>query len=92
MDSLLKKSYDQFPQGAYKESFELNIKTLKIAMEGEDLLYTSRVYCYLSYDYLNQGDTITAIENFETTHKIALKLEDPTILADTYGTLLVFIH
>ena len=74
MDSLLNRSYDQFAQGAYKESFELNIKTLKIALEEEDLLYTSKAYGYLGYDYLNQGDTITAIENFENAHKSALKL------------------
>jgi signal transduction histidine kinase/CheY-like chemotaxis protein len=87
MDSLLRRSYDQFARGAYKESFELNIKTLKIALEEEDLLYTSKAYGYLGYDYLNQGDTITAIENFESAHKFALKIEDPTILANTYGDL-----
>ena len=87
MDSLLDKSYDLFTQGAYKESFELNIKTLKIALEEEDLLYTSKAYGYLGYDYLNQGDTIAAIENFKKAHRFALKLKDPTILANTYGDL-----
>jgi signal transduction histidine kinase/CheY-like chemotaxis protein len=87
MDSLLDISYELFTQGAYKESFELNIKTLKIALEEEDLLYTSKAYGYLGYDYLNQGDTIVAIENFKKAHKFAIKLEDPTILANTYGDL-----
>lgn len=87
MDSLLYRSYDLFTQGAYKESFELNIKTLKIALEEENLLYTSTAYGYLGYDYLNQGDTIVAIENFKKAHEFAKKLKDPTVLANTYGDL-----
>lgn len=87
MDSLFEKSYNLFSEGNYKESFELNIKMLQIALKKEDAIYTSRAYGYLGYDYLNQGDTIEAIKNFKLAHEVAKKINDPITLANTYGDL-----
>ena len=87
MDSLFEKSYNLFSEGNYVESFEMNIKTLKIALLVKDDVYTSRAYGYLGYDYLNQGDTIEALKNFNLAHDIAKKLNNPSTLANTYGDL-----
>lgn len=87
MDSLFDKSYNLFSEGNYIKSFETNLKTLKLALLLKNDVYTSRAYGYLGYDYLNQGDTIEALKNFNLAHDIAKKLKDPVVLANTYGDL-----
>jgi signal transduction histidine kinase/CheY-like chemotaxis protein len=87
MDSLITLSYDLESKGSYKEAFELNVKTLQIALNKKDDYYTSLAYGYLGYDFFNQGDTIEALKNFKLAHSHALKLGDSSLLANTYGDL-----
>ncbi|MEO9952888.1 response regulator [Nonlabens sp.] len=87
MDSLFEKSYNLFSEGNYVKSFEINLRTLKLALLVKDDIYVSRAYGYLGYDYLNQGDTIEALKNFKLAHDVAKKIDDPSILANTYGDL-----
>jgi signal transduction histidine kinase/ActR/RegA family two-component response regulator len=87
MDSLLSLSYDLGTTGQYKEAFELNIKTLQIALNKENDAYTGIAYGYLGYDLLEQGDTIEAIKKFKLARKYALLADDPRLIANTYSDL-----
>lgn len=87
MDSLINLSYELQSKGSYKEAFELDIETLQIALKKKDDYYTSLAYGYLGYDFFNQGDTIEALNNFKLAHSHALKLGNPSVLANTYGDL-----
>jgi signal transduction histidine kinase/ActR/RegA family two-component response regulator len=87
MDSLLSLSYDLGTTGQYKEAFELNIKTLQIALNKENDNYTGIAYGYLGYDLLEQGDTIEAIKKFKLAHKYAVLADDPKLIAHTYSDL-----
>lgn len=85
--SILDKAYSLHVQKKFKESFQLNIKALQLALENENDKYTSEAYGALGIGYRNQGDTIEVRKNFELSHKYALKSNDLKCLANSYNNL-----
>ncbi len=87
MDSLLDLSYELEINGEFKKSYDLNVMALKKALDRKDNYYAAVTYGYLGYDYLRQGDTIEALNNFKRAQRYALLEDDPILIADTYGNL-----
>lgn len=87
MDSLLDLSYELETNGAFKDSYDLNVKALRKALDNKDHYYTAVTYGYLGYDFLRQGDTIEALSNFKRAQRYALLQDDPILLADAQGNL-----
>ncbi|AGC77047.1 signal transduction histidine kinase [Nonlabens dokdonensis] len=87
MDSILDLSYELETNGEFKDSYDLNVKALRMSLDRKDNYYTAVAYGYLGFDFLRQGDTLEALNNFKRAQKHALLYDDPVLIADSYGNL-----